>query len=245
MAGKLPDGTTVSQSAKLLLFGNYGTEVCVPLFRPLYLKKGAVSGLLWIDPARRTVWTEWDADWYVRWDKSGSGSNGFETLLAPCGGYYNKAAALVASYRLSAKPSAVPYHVAGLAVEPQQAAIPVWLGVSVSGKRLVPAKGFKPALIDGAYDYSGENCALAKLTFSALTGIYKGSFNLYYDYTANGRFTHKTVKASYAGVLTQTRAAMFNGWPEGQGYYLVPDTDPAIRALRLKRSFWMDLYVAP
>lgn len=159
---------------------------------------------------------------------------------------YNKAAALAAFYRLSAELNTVPYHIAGLAVPPQQAAIPVWIGVTASGKRLVSVSGAKPALAeDGAYDYSGENSACATTMFSALTGIYKGTFNLYYDYTANGRLTHKAVKTSYAGVLTQTRAAKFNGFPEGLGYYLVPDTYPAYKNLRLKQSFWMDLYAAP
>ena len=245
IAGKLSDGTAVSQSAKLLLFGDYGTEVCVPLFRPLYLKKGMVSGLLWIDPGTRTVWTDWAADWYVRWDKPGSGGDGFEALLAPCGGYYNKGAALAASYRLSAELSAVPYYAAGLAVAPQQAAFPVWVDMAVAGGRLAPAKGVKPVEVDGVYDYSEENSACATFTFSALTGIYKGGFSLYYDYTENGRLAHKAVKATHAGVMTQTRAARFNGLPAGLGYYLVPDTDPAFGNLRLKRSFGMDVHAAP
>jgi len=72
------------------------------------------------------------------------------------------------------------------------------------------------------------------------TGIFKGSFRLYYDYTFNGRLTHKTV--SYAGVLTPTRSDAFADQPSSQGYYLVPDNDPAPKAYRLKRSFpvWLD-----
>jgi hypothetical protein len=246
LAGKLADGTAVSQSAKLLLFGDYGTSVCVPLFRPLYTKKGAVGGLVWIDPDTRTVKTDWDNGWFVRWDRAGAAPTAFSALLVPYGGYYDKNAALAPHYRLSAETNAVPYYQSGVLVALPQEAFPEWVGVTASGKRLIPVKGVKPALAGGVYDYSGENCALATLTFSASTGLYKGSFNLYYDYVANGRLVHRIVKASYAGVLTQGHDDWFlDGWPEGLGYYLVPDNDPALKTYRLKRSYWMDLYVAP
>lgn len=245
IAGVLADGTRVAQSSKLILFGDYGTEVCVPLFRPLYMKRGWVSGLLWIDPASRTVVTDWDNDWYVRWEKPGSGPDGFEALLMACGGYYGASAPLAAHYRLSAEANAVRYFASGVSAEPRQEALPLWLGVDVLGQRLIPAKGVKPVLANGAYVYSGENSALTTLRFSAYTGIYKGTFNLYYDYALNGRLTHKAVKAAYAGILTQTRDPLFADWPEGQGSCLVPDNDPALKSYRLKRSFWMDLFASP
>ena len=96
--------------------------------------------------------------------------------------------------------------------------------------------------MSGAYDYSAENCARATLTFNSRNGIFKGSFNLYYDYTLKGRLTHKSVSVTYAGVLTPVRSDEFADQPAGQGYYLVPDSDLALKAYRLKRSYpiWLD-----
>lgn len=245
LAGMLADGSRVSQASKLLLFGEYGTEVCVPVFLPLYARKGGVGGLLWINPESRAIATDWDEDWYVRWDKPGSGPDGFEALLMPCGGYYSKGTVLSTHYRLNAEANAVAYQVLGLAVPPQQMALPQWVGVTATGTRLVIEKGVKPALVDGAYAYTGENSSLATLSFSAFTGIYKGKFNLYYDYEKGGSLMHKTVKVPYVGVMTQVRDTLFNGWPKGQGYYLIQDKDPAFKAFRIKRSFYVDLYDAP
>ena len=46
--------------------------------------------------------------------------------------------------------------------------------VAVSGNRLMMAKGVRPVLSDGAYDYSGANSALATLSFAPDTGIFNG-----------------------------------------------------------------------
>ena len=245
VAGLLSDGTSVSLSSRLIYYGDCGDWACVPLFAPLYLRKGWIGGLIWLNPSTGVAIIDADLGWFVRWEKPVTTPDGFGALLFPCGGYYNTGAPLAAHYRLNAETNTVSYHVSGLSVEPQQAAFPVWVGVDVVGTRLVIQKGQTPSKVDGAYVYTGENSARATLSFSARTGIYRGSFNHYYDYTLNGRLTHKTVSASYAGILTQTRSPLFDGWPEGQGYYLITDNDPAYKPYRIKRSFWMDLYIAP
>ena len=66
--------------------------------------------------------------------------------------------------------------------------------------------------------------------------------NQYYDYESGGMLMHRTVKAPFAGVMTQVRDPFFDDWPEGLGYYLLPENDPAFKSSRIKRSFWMDLY---
>jgi hypothetical protein len=111
--------------------------------------------------------------------------------------------------------------------------------------RLEIAKGASPVLADGAYVYSGENAAGATITFAARTGIFKGRFNLYYDYVGNGAPVHKVVKAAYAGILTPVREAAFADEPAGQGYCLVPDNDPALLVYRVKRSYSVWLHAAP
>ena len=123
IAGVLADGTKVSQASTLLLFGDYGSMACVPFFRPLYMRQGGVGALLWIRPNTRVVDTDWSEDWFVRWDKPGSGPDGFEALLMPCGGYFSKGAALSAFYRLNAESNNVAYHLPGGAVPPQQQAV--------------------------------------------------------------------------------------------------------------------------
>lgn len=245
LAGVLADGTRVSQSSRLILFDECGELACVPFFAPLYSRRGWTGALFWLTPTARTVVTDWDTGWFARWEKPGSGPDGFSELLAPCGGYYNAYASLASHYRLSAASNSVPYFYSGGAALPQSAALPRWVGVTVNGQRMATVAGVRPVLTGGIYDYSGENSSLAKLSFAPRTGIYKGTFNLYYDYLLNGRPTHKLVKVPYAGVLTQTRDDTFWGWPEGQGAYRVPDSDPLLRAYRLKRSFWCDLYRAP
>jgi hypothetical protein len=76
IAGVLADGTKVSQASTLLLFGDYGSMVCVPFFQPLYMRQGGVGALLWIRPDTRVVDTDSAENWFVRWDKPGSGPDG-------------------------------------------------------------------------------------------------------------------------------------------------------------------------
>ena len=245
IAGTLADGTRVSKSSRLIPFGRCGPQACVPLFIPLYSKKGWAGGLLWIDPAAKTIMTDRYLGWFIRWEKPGSGPDGFRALLDTCGGYYSSLQPLAAHYLLTAGTNAVPYRYAGGSAELQTAALPDGIGVTSQGGRLVITRGTRPALADGTYDYTAENSAMTTLSFALRTGIFKGKFSLYYDYTLNGRLIHKAVNAPYAGVLTPVRSADFAAQPAGQGYYLVPDNDPALTAYRLKRSYPVRLDAAP
>jgi len=274
IAGRLADGTSISQSSDLTLFDDCAQEACVPLFVPLYGRKGSVGALLWFTPGgKSTVTTDRDLGWFVRWEKPTEKADGATVLLDAVGGYYSTPVNLEDYYRFSAGTNAVPYHYNGGIAELQDAALPDGIGVTRIGSRLAMARGVPPALVKGddshtisstiiaittnatstaevefparendAYDYSAENSARATLSFNARTGIFNGSFRLYYDYILNGRLVHKTVSVPYAGVLTPVRSDEFVDQPAGQGYYLVPDNDPALRAYRLKRSFpvWLD-----
>ncbi len=112
---------------------------------------------------------------------------------------------------------------------------------------MVIAKGVKPNAIGGVYDYSGVNPTLATLRFTVNSAIYKGNFNLYYDYMNGTKSAHKAVKVAYEGVLTQRYDTLSfdSPMPAGQGFYLVADRAPPYQALRLKRSYWADLYATP
>jgi hypothetical protein len=99
------------------------------------------------------------------------------------------------------------------------------------------AAGTKPTASGGVYTYSGGNAALATLTFTAKTGIFKGKFNVYYDYTLNDKPAHKAVSVPYAGVLTPVRDEAFADEPAGLGHCLVPDNEATAKTYKIKRSF--------
>ena len=241
IAGVLADGTKVSQSSRLVLFDGCGPAASVPLFAPLYSRKGWVGGLLWIDPATRTVITDREQGWFVRWEKPGTGVDGFSELLDSVGGFYSTTPTLAAHYLFSAQTNDVSYFFAGGEASNQVAALPNAINVTVSGTRMTMTKATRPTVANGVYDYSAENSAGATLSFASRTGIFKGKFNLYYDFTVGAQQRHQTVKVPYVGVLTPVRDAAFVGEPAGQGAYLVPDNDPQFRSLRLKRSFMIEL----
>ena len=254
ISGLLADGTKVVQSSRLVLFRDDATEeACVPLFAPLYRKLGYVSALLWLRTGTpRSVETDRDLGWFVRWENPGTvrgnvkknvkaSADGFSMLLDACGGFYGTLPALAASYRFSAsEPAGVLYYAAaggGIAADYVAEALPSGIVVTVTGGRLVMTAGTAPALVDGAYDYTGENSAQATIVGTVRAGLFKGKFDLYSDYDLNGHPAHKKTKVTYAGVLTPVRNAFFDDLPAGMGFYLVPDMTPALKRFRLKHSF--------
>jgi hypothetical protein len=233
-AGVLADGTRVSMAAQALLIDGCGGWVCVPFFSPLYGRKGWAGGLVWLDPETGAAVTDRELGWLIRWDCARGDARDFSLLLDLCGGRYAKPPALAPAYRFSAEVAQVPLLYPGGAALFAEEALPLGLPVTVSGTRMAMFRGRQPEMTDGAYDYSGENCALAKLSFSASTGLYKGTFNLYYDYLSGSRPRHRKVTVRYAGILCPVRGAAFADAPAGLGHCLVPDnsTGPVF-----KRSF--------
>ncbi|MDD4017308.1 MAG: hypothetical protein PHV28_05120 [Kiritimatiellae bacterium] len=257
IAGQLADGTRVSQSSRLIFLE--GSPVgYVPFFVPLYRKAGWIGGVLTIDPVNGTA----VAPLMVCWDKPGLGPDGFQMILDVCGGYYRSmthgwyffgwnygpAPALAAGYLFYGDdPLGAMYHTPGGPADYVAEAVPQAIGVATLGTRLVMDKGVKPVKsADGTYAYPAGNSAMAVLRLTAKTGIFKGSFKLYSDYTsAAGKPVHKAVRVSYAGVLTPVRDAAYEDFPVGMGYYLVPDNDPSLAVYRLKRSFISLLKATP
>jgi hypothetical protein len=241
IGGVLADGTKFSKSSSLILFDECGPEACVPLFVPLYSQKGWVSGLLWFDPVKRTIVTDRDLSWFLRWEKPGNGMDGFSELLDACGGLYSTLEALSAHYRFSAGANMVSFFHNGVPAQVQPV-FPSDISVAAEGRRLVITQGVAPRLVDGAYDYAAsENSSQATLSFREATGVFSGSFKMYYDYTAQERFYHRAVTVQYSGVLVPRRSEVFDDLPIGQGFYLVPDNNPALEPLRLKRSYPIEL----
>lgn len=237
VAGVLADGTSISMSSHLIWYSDVGNQVCIPLFVPVYSKKGWVGGLFWIDSDTRAVVTDDDRSWYVRWEKPGSGPDGFREGLAACGGYYNTLPSLAAQYLFGAQLESVPYVYGDVLAEWVEDALPDGIAVTVAGTRMTMAKGTTPTVSGGIYTYSGENASLATLAFTARTGIFKGKFNVYYDYEVNGKRLHKAVSVPYAGVLTPVRGEAYADEPAGLGYSLLTDNDPVAKPYKIRRSF--------
>jgi hypothetical protein len=243
-AGILADGTRISLSSRAILYDGCKGWVCVPFFTPLYARAGWSGGLLWLDPERGAVVTDRELGWFVRWERARGTPADFAVLLDVCGGRYEKSPTLATNYWFSAPLPArqVPYHFAGGSTGFVEEALPLNIGVTTSDTRMTMTRGSRPTMRDGVYDYGWENCAQATFSFSASTGVFKGKFNLYYDYLFNGHQRHKKVSVPYAGVLVPVRGAAFADAPAGTGHCLVPDNDPAYK---LPRSFLLILHTAP
>jgi len=246
VAGVLADGTSLSMSSRALLFDDAGGWVCVPVFAPFNTRKGWIGGLLWINPDTRAVVTDRELGWLLRWEQGKGWPTDFAELLDVCGGFYVKPPALAPAYRFGVEIGPVPYFFTGGSVDFVAEALPVDLGVTASAAGMVIEKGTWPQLTAGGYVYGGPNSALASLNFSPLTGVFRGTFYVYYDYLLlNGRLQHKKAQVLYAGVITPVRGDAFEEEPAGSGYCLVPDNDPLVKPYNLKRSFPSTLKTLP
>ena len=75
------------------------------------------------------------------------------------------------------------------------------------------------------------------MTYAAATGVFNGSFKLYYDYPAPS-WQHKAVTVTFAGVLTPIPGACCteDPLPLGHGFFLVSDAN-AEAGYTFKRSY--------
>ncbi|MCL1857595.1 MAG: InlB B-repeat-containing protein, partial [Kiritimatiellaeota bacterium] len=216
-AGLLSDGTKVSGSGRLLDFLNDDGWLCVALYKPLYSKKGFIGGLLWIDADTGAVRVDADNGWLVGWACGDPKKGTFARELDVVGGYFGTGKTAVAPPtglafgadcgRFGAANGDVT---ANEDVRPPEGmqwveeAFPWALPVAVNGLKLSIAKGVAPAKPpkgETAYGYGAFNNALATLSYTAKTGVFKGKFTLYYDGDAKGKPQHKAVGVSYSGLV--------------------------------------------
>jgi uncharacterized repeat protein (TIGR02543 family) len=245
VAGVLADGTKVSHASRAILFN--GTDVHVPFFVPLYSKAGWTGGLLRIDQAARQINPDPDTEGRALWVKPGKGPDGFVKALEARGGWYSKKPVLQAGYVIEYALDDVPYSIGGGEFA-EIAYAPEALDVAVAGVKMSLAKGKAPKKQGSRdegywYDYDGVNPSMSTLSFTAGTGLFKGSFKVYYDYEdARGNLQHKAVSVPYAGVVLQGGDGSV---PGGHGHCLVPDNDPAVKVYKLKHSFPVQLSAGP
>jgi len=203
IAGKLADGTAVSQSAKLLAGLNLDGWYCVALHRPLYTKKGFIGGLLWINRNNpRAVLVDTESGWFVNWQDKETNLNKMDAA----GGWFGNG---------SAGPR-LPQDLKFYAVVPDDLPTPVlnytdgkwmdgvypWdLSVKVDGSKMSMPSGVTPKKGATEYDYTKANPSLLKLTYTERTGAFKGSFKLYYDGSDMRKSQHKIITVSYSGLM--------------------------------------------
>ena len=217
LAGKLADGTAVSGAAKLLEGLNEDGWYAVALYKPLYAKKGFIGGLLWLNPEDGLVRVDADYGWCVDWVCGDVKKGVFERELGVAGGAWTGGGWGQPPYRFGASvPEELPPPAAGLEGGWVSEAFPRELAVTVSGAKWSLPKATAPKKAGTEYDYSGANPSAARLAYTAKTGLFKGTFKLYWDGAdAKGKAQHKTAGVSYTGVLVPTEEGGFTGLGAG------------------------------
>jgi hypothetical protein len=217
LAGRLSDGTAVSLSAGLSKVD--GDGLAFPVFKALYAKKGSVGALLWLNPEDKVIRVDaaygWCVDWVCEDPKKGT----FEKELEVVGGAFVGQDFEIPSYFGASVPSDLSAPVTGLDGEWNEIAFPWELPVTVNGTKWALPKATPPKKDGTGYRYDGgANPSAATLSYTAKTGLFKGTFKLYYDgFDARGALRHKTVSVSYTGVVTPVRDEAFAEWPVGLG----------------------------
>jgi len=196
VAGRLSDGTSVSASTTLLLVG--ANEAVVPVFAPLYSKRGVASGLLTVQtgitaPNENRIIPGVDVVW--QWLYPGRSAtatlDGFGTALEPFGAFYAKVASIEEYYSGTSFITDVD-------------------SVTMDIPLVFNARGAATLTTEVA-----DNPIGAKLTVKPATGIFNGTFLR----LAPGATKAATVK--YLGVLTRDGL----GEPVGSGAYVLPQTE--------------------
>lgn len=223
IAGKLADGTAVSGSAKLLEGLNEDGWQAIVLFKPLYTQRGFIGGLLWLNPQDKMIRVDTAYGCYVDWVREYPMETRFAYELDVVGGYFgDRLTGTVLAGPLAfgaGVPDGLPPPVAGLDGAWAEAAFPQELPVTAIGIKLTLPKATAPKKAgygpDAYYDYGGANPSGATLTYSAKTGLFKGSFKLYYDgFDVSGNMQHKAASVSYTGVMVP-QAGGFTGLGAG------------------------------
>ena len=103
-------------------------------------------------------------------------------------------------------------------------------------------KATKPKKVseDGevSYEYNGATDAGLKLKFNAKTGIFTGSFSLWYDIE---RYNERTDAVKI--LHKSSKATVYGAWigPMGVLFGVVAETDPELKPLKLKRALPLSL----
>ena len=187
ITGVMADGAKVNASAQLLIADS--GEGCVNAFVPMYTgKKGGFGFVLWISPDGATASVESISTW-TSTDRKAP----FTAELELVGSAVPKPASAM-TFALESEPA-----ISGATVLADF--LPKAVAAAFDGRKITVAKANKITLDrkTGAATRTGEtdNDAALKLTYTAKTGSFKGSFTVYT--LVNGRL--KKVKANVNGTF--------------------------------------------
>jgi hypothetical protein len=258
-SGRLGDGTTRSFSSALVeipsKYDDEETGESTPAYAavisglPATYKGGYLFGIVefYQDPDQgktviRLLKDGEPIEWVSNNEKaSGVFGEGFARALDVSGGYYDKTASVQAYYNNALTVGNLPevaelwftYKNNGVS-EDASAQAAFWNpgGLVLSGftaPKATSPKKVKDGVYPDLYDYSGANDTGLKFSFTQATGLFRGTFNVYYDYVTavnetTGKETtkHTAKKVSYQGAILRVRANVDDGI-EGRGYFLMSD----------------------
>lgn len=241
VTGKMPDGTSLTATTPLLFDGDVAQAV-------LYTAPAAYKGGYVFDTVRFVKVTDTNSgevvsivveDSGMTWksyaqNASSTYEEGFDRSVTLRGAWYNKLGALSDYYTQMALVADLPsywakitdveeegrttYYEEETAVEPD-----CWssLTISVKGNAFVVDQGkmTQPQKVDGEWVYEGANDAGLTFTFTQATGIFRGSFTAWYDYTSEmdwvkfkEKLAHQQRKVSFEGVAVQGESILMRGF---------------------------------
>ena len=237
-AGKLADGTAVSQSATLIL-DEGGRAFAVLYVAPSAYKGGGLFGLAELfrrEAGGRVIVRPLDGG-PLLWQSlnpqaTQSYGEGFSRALDLVGGWYDKVGNLFEYYRGHGLSTGVD----GAAVAPELAVaanrvVSAWWspgGLALAA--VTNAQGVMTGLAapaagapvdpdqDNVWDYGAENTVGLRVSLTRATGVFTGSFRAWFDYGS----THTSRSVAFVGVLTPERADKDDG-VAGRGCFLWPD----------------------
>ncbi len=253
-AGKLADGTPVSLSGTLI---HGGLSVFAPLYTvPAAYKGGSFFGLAeFVKPydgesLHGEVYLRQSGDAPFLWSNRNPQATfetgkGFSRELGITGGWYSKTENLYDYYEgrnlfVGIDPDARPPELAvgstrygSICWDPSGVVLsPVLKSSVMTGLTAPPAGKPTDPENDGTWSYSATNSVGLKLALTRPTGVFKGSFNAWFDYPVK---KHVSKPLAFEGVLTPVREDPSDG-VAGRGFFLWPDK-PLSPAYAFKWSY--------
>ena len=215
IAGKMSDGTAVSGAAKMVWAPVGGV---VAFHRPLYKKRGSVGGVLVLNPENWRI----SSGMPVRWENTDP-AKAFSKTLYAAGGWFGTGKNVTAippgfmfhSYA-SRDAEGLPAPAANITGDWVYDAFPWEIEVKNKNGKLYLDKGFPPKKVGGEYTYTGDNPSMATLSYAPRTGLFRGSFKIYFDGNkACGSPIHKQTSVPYTGLMVPYLG-------EGVGFGMAP-----------------------
>ena len=251
LAGKLADGKAFSGSVTLVLieWNLFADQVLIPFYFSMYSGKGSVSGVLQAFPiiqyvptlvVYQALYLETFDTSPVRWiypgkapaAKPAQSEDAFVADLMCLGSYYSSLMRFDTFYTqdevFTADAPDLPYtYTKGSYAQTVEAWTNLLPDVQINTSKMALPSGKAPVFDRALNAYvvgDAVNPAQATFSLTKSSGVFKGKFNVYYDYLdENGAAKLKAVSAKHEGVVLPWLATT-PGYPSGAGFYTLPDT---------------------